>query len=121
PRRELDTAVNSKSEVQHHLNRFDESQSLGEYTGLLQKAREIIPTISNHPRVEEGADPARWHTGLHLGNILVSSDDPTTIEGIIDWQSVQIAPLFIQARFPEFLGPPKDYKPGTDSYTQLAR
>jgi hypothetical protein len=49
-----------------------------------------------------------------LGNIFVSSDDPTAIEGIIDWQSARIAPLFIQARFPEFLRPPKDYNPGTE-------
>lgn len=113
PRRELDTIVNSKSEVQHQLNRFDESQSLDEYSGLLQKAKEIIPTLSNHPRVEQGADPVLWHTDLHLGNIFVSPDDPTTIEGIIDWQSAHIAPLFIQARFPEFFRPPKDYNPGT--------
>jgi hypothetical protein len=54
-----------------------------------------------------------WHTDLHLGNIFVCSDDPTSIEAIIDWQSSQIAPLFIQARFPEFLVPPRDYTPGT--------
>ena len=63
--------MNSKSEVQHQLNRFDESQSLDEYSGLLQKAKEIIPTLSNHPRVEQGADPVLWHTDLHLGNIFV--------------------------------------------------
>lgn len=62
----------------------------------------------------EVAAPVLWHTDLHLGNIFVSSDDPTAIEGIIDWQSARIAPLFIQARFPEFLRPPKDYNPGTE-------
>ncbi|EEQ31757.1 conserved hypothetical protein [Microsporum canis CBS 113480] len=44
-----------------------------------------------------------------------SPDNPTQIEGIIDWQSSQIAPLFIQACFPDFLQPPKDYKPGTEA------
>ncbi|RAL05584.1 phosphotransferase family protein [Aspergillus ibericus CBS 121593] len=114
PERELDIMTDSTSEVQHHLNQFDESQSLDEYFNLLQKVKAIIPTISHHPLVREVADPVLWHTDLHLGNIFVSMDDPTIIEGIIDWQSTQIAPLFLQARFPEFLRPPKDYNPGTD-------
>ncbi|KAK2763292.1 hypothetical protein FQN54_009928 [Arachnomyces sp. PD_36] len=114
PQRELDATVDSKNEVQHQLDRFDGGQSLDEYSDLIRKAREILPVLSIHPPVVNGADPVLWHTDLHLGNIFVSPDDPTSIEGIIDWQSSQISPLFIQARFPEFLKPPKGYNPGTD-------
>jgi hypothetical protein len=89
-------------------------QSVKEYSLLLQKAREILSILSRDPRVVEAASSTLWHTDLHLGNIFVSSDDPTIIEGIIDWQSAQVAPLFIQARFPEFLRPPKDYNSGTE-------
>lgn len=76
--------------------------------------KETLPILSYDPRVVEAAGSILWHTDLHLGNIFVSSDDPTIIEGIIDWQSAQVAPLFIQARFPEFLRPPKEYNPGTE-------
>ncbi|OJD23727.1 hypothetical protein ACJ73_04913 [Blastomyces percursus] len=102
PQRELDIIMDSKPEVQDCLSRFDESQSLNEYADLLQKTKAVLPHISRHPSVEESADPVLWHTDLHLGNIFVSADDPTTIDGIIDWHS----------RI--FLGPPKNYIPGTD-------
>jgi hypothetical protein len=80
----------------------------------MAKAKEILPILSQDPRVQVVANPVLWHTDLLLGNIFVSSNDPTIIEGIIDWQSAQIAPLFIQAQFPDFLRPPKGYKPGTE-------
>ena len=35
-----------------------------------------------------------WHEDLHLENIIVDAIQPTKILGVIDWQSVQIAPLF---------------------------
>lgn len=38
-----------------------------------------------------------------MGNVYVAEDDPGKIVSIIDWQSTVIAPLLIQARFPEFL------------------
>ncbi|KAJ6115833.1 hypothetical protein N7523_006250 [Penicillium sp. IBT 18751x] len=41
--------------------------------------------------------------------MFVSPNEPSIIEGIIDWQSSQICPLFIQARFPEFLTLPNNY------------
>ena len=47
-----------------------------------------------------------------MGNILVSEDDHTQITSLIDWQSTSISPLFIQARWPEFLKPPEDYPKG---------
>lgn len=35
-----------------------------------------------------------WHNDLHSENIFVKQDDPTSIQCIIDWQSVSLAPLF---------------------------
>ncbi|RHZ50892.1 hypothetical protein CDV55_101187 [Aspergillus turcosus] len=112
PQRELRLIKNKEAEVQNDLNCFSEGQSVNEYSDLLQRAEDILPILSQDPRVVEVARPVLWHTDLHFGNIFVS-DDPTIIEGIIDWQSARIAPLFIQARFPEFLRPPKGYSPGT--------
>ncbi|KAL8812124.1 MAG: hypothetical protein Q9200_001268 [Gallowayella weberi] len=46
---------------------------------------------------------------------LNQSLDPTgsfCIVSLIDWQSKSISPLFLQARWPEFLAPPDDYHEG---------
>jgi hypothetical protein len=64
--------------------------------------------------VLEGAGSVIRHTDLHLGNIYVPSDDPTTIEGVIDWQSAQAALLFIQAQLSELLRPLKSHSAGTE-------
>lgn len=71
-----------------------------------------LPILSHDPRVTGASDPIVWHTDLHLGNIYVSPTEPSIIEEIIDWQSSQIGPLFVQARFPEFLRPPKNHTSG---------
>ncbi|KJX97384.1 phosphotransferase enzyme family protein [Zymoseptoria brevis] len=47
--------------------------------------------------------PVFWHTDLHWDNIFVDENDPTEITAIIDWQAVHVAPLFAQARHPNFL------------------
>ncbi|EGE00058.1 hypothetical protein TESG_07381 [Trichophyton tonsurans CBS 112818] len=45
-----------------------------------------------------------WHNDLHSENIFVNPDRPTEITGIIDWQSIQIAPLIDHYLDPSFLG-----------------
>ena len=57
--------------------------------------------------------PTLHHTDLHMGNIYVDPEDPTSIVSIIDWQHMQVAPLFLQARWPVFLEPKEDYPVGT--------
>ena len=50
-----------------------------------------------------------WHDDLHIENIFVDPKNPTKVNGIIDWQSTALAPLFEHARQPYFLdydGPP---------------
>ncbi|TVY34687.1 Altered inheritance of mitochondria protein, mitochondrial [Lachnellula occidentalis] len=44
-----------------------------------------------------------WHSDLHAENILVNPDNPTEIAGIIDWQSIQLVPLYENAGVPPFL------------------
>jgi hypothetical protein len=104
--------ANSEKEVRSQLHNFSDSQSVNEYVDLLEKAAKILPVLSCDSRVIESSVPVLWHTDLHLGNIFVSGDDPTNIEGIVDWQSSCVAPLFIQAHFPVFVEPPKGYNPG---------
>ena len=100
--------------MQHQLHNFDESQSIDEYERLLEKVNMVLPILSHHPPVVDVSEPVVWHTDLHLGNIFVSPNESRIIEGIIDWQSSQACSLFIQARFPEFLTPPKSYAFGPD-------
>lgn len=47
--------------------------------------------------------PSAWHGDLHSENIFVDPADPTKVTCIIDWQSTEVAPLFVQARQPYFL------------------
>ena len=44
-----------------------------------------------------------WHTDLHVENVFVDPKDTTKITSIIDWQSTEAAPLFVQARPPNFI------------------
>lgn len=83
PHRELARAADHRDEVQRHLHHFGDSQSVDEYCDLLRKTVLVLPILSRDPRVLEGAGSVIWHTDLHLGNIY-ASDDPTTIEGVID-------------------------------------
>ncbi|KAK2803682.1 hypothetical protein FQN50_006900 [Emmonsiellopsis sp. PD_5] len=56
-----------------------------------------------------------WHNDLHHDNIFIDPEELTVL-GIIDWQSVQIAPLFDHSLDPCFL----DYS-GPDVGDQLGR
>jgi hypothetical protein len=64
---------------------------------------------SQHMDIASILKPIMWHTDLHLGNIYVSEEDPTQIVSIIDWQSISVGPLFLQATWPEFLKLSDDY------------
>jgi hypothetical protein len=44
-----------------------------------------------------------WHGDLHTNNIFVHPEKPTQITGIIDWQSVQLSPLFMQLGHPSIV------------------
>ncbi|EFE37825.1 hypothetical protein TRV_07482 [Trichophyton verrucosum HKI 0517] len=114
PQKELALIAMERDRVQSLLNRFDTHQSVDEYSDLLQKATQVLPYLSKDLEVLKWSDSVIWHNDLHLGNIYISPDDPTKIQGVIDWQSIEASPLFTQVQFPEFLRPPKSYCPGTE-------
>jgi hypothetical protein len=66
-----------------------------------------------------------WHSDLHIGNIFVNPSNPTEIVGLIDWQSTELAPLYLLARQPYIidysglpvLGTARPRKP--ENYPQL--
>ena len=66
----------------------------------------VIPFLS--PEDTELSKPVLWHPDLHTDNIFVNPDRPTEILSIIDWQAVNLSPLFLQVSHPaivEFDGP----------------
>jgi hypothetical protein len=69
-------------------------------------------THQSNPVLKKSVQLTIWQTDLHLGNIFVSEDSPPQILSLIDWQSIPIPPLFLQARWPVFLEPPDDYPEG---------
>ncbi|MCJ1262801.1 hypothetical protein MMC22_002671 [Lobaria immixta] len=90
-------------------------QSLEEHIRLLEYTKRLIPTLASHPMIARSSSSILWHIDLHLGNIFVSNDDSTIIEGIIDWQSCPVSPMFLQCRVPAFLKRPNDYVKGNNA------
>ena len=98
---------------------------------LLEQFLCILPYIL--PPGKDIGSPVLLHGDLHSKNIFVDDTNPTKVSGIIDWQGVWAAPLFIQARFPSLFdsdGPyawggiepklPDDYDSLSESEKQLA-
>ena len=44
-----------------------------------------------------------WHTDLHADNIMVKPEDKPDVVGILDWQGMSVAPLFMQIVFAKFV------------------
>lgn len=91
---------------------YRESQTADEQIQLLEDTVKFIPILSSHPTIARSSSSVLWHTDLNAGNIFVSTDNPTVIEGVIDWQSSQVAPLLLQCRVPAFLDAPENYIKG---------
>jgi hypothetical protein len=83
--------------------------------GVLQDYQKVATQIL--PKDVNLSKPTLWHSDLHSDNIFVDPSQPTKILNIIDWQAVNVSPLFLQARHPsliEFDGPiPEGFKPIT--------
>ncbi|KAF4221630.1 hypothetical protein CNMCM6457_001781 [Aspergillus fumigatiaffinis] len=87
PRRSSDTsALLGKTQLERDM-----------HIHLLEQFQMLLPHILPP---EETLRPVLLHHDLHSENIFVHSSDPTKISGIIDWQAVYTAPLFMQAKFP---------------------
>ncbi|KAJ5155348.1 phosphotransferase enzyme family protein [Penicillium capsulatum] len=63
------------------------------------------------PKDQTLSQPTLWHPDLHGDSIFVNPDRPTEILSTIDWQAVNLAPLFLQVHhlvLVEFEGPVPD-------------
>ena len=84
---------------------------VGVLRDYLKVATQILPNDVNLSK------PTLWHCDLHSDNIFVDPSEPTRVINIIDWQTVNVSPLFLQARhlsLIEFEGPiPEGLKPLT--------
>lgn len=83
-----------------------------ESISLLENTLKLMQIIGSHPKLVQHSQPTFCHTDLHMGNIFVSESSHSEISAIFDWQFTQIAPMFLQARWPIFLKPPKNYPAG---------
>ncbi|KAM5485306.1 hypothetical protein MaudMau93_005459 [Microsporum audouinii] len=83
-----------------------------ERTSLLESALCVMKLLDSNPTLAQPAKPVIWHTDLHMGNIYVSPNKPSQILSLIDWQSISVLPLFLQARWPVFLEPPQNFPKG---------
>ncbi|KAF2276240.1 uncharacterized protein EI97DRAFT_377861 [Westerdykella ornata] len=88
--------------------------SFDEQIAVLKMARDVMSRLVSQTLIDRVSQPVLWHTDLHMGNIYVSSEDHTKIVSLIDWQSIVVSPLFLQARFPEFLSVDEDYALGSE-------
>lgn len=94
--------------------------SLEEQIAVLQMTKDVMSMMDNESLlVSKVSGPVLWHTDLHLGNIYVSHEDSVEIVSLIDWQSILVSPLFIQARFPEFLPVSDDYTLSSTEFPKL--
>jgi hypothetical protein len=94
--------------------------SIEEQVAALRMTKDVMAMMDDKSLLfAKVSEPVLWHTDLHMGNIYVSHEDPVKIVSIIDWQSIVVSPLFIQARFPELLPVGEDYTLGTKEFPQL--
>lgn len=82
---------------------------------MLERAMEVMPLIAESPTLQRHSQAVLTHPDLHPGNIFVSEEDPTDIQGVIDWQFTSVMPRFTQVRWPVFLDPPGDCQTQTAS------
>ncbi|KAL3477624.1 kinase-like domain-containing protein [Aspergillus californicus] len=64
------------------------------HLALLERTRSVLKQMIMDTRISNSATPLLFHPDLHMRNIFVSDDNPSTITGIIDWQTASIEPTF---------------------------
>ncbi|KAJ5811266.1 hypothetical protein N7474_007567 [Penicillium riverlandense] len=83
-----------------------------EHLHMLERAMEVMPILAESHMLQRHSQGVLCHPDFHPGNIFVSKEDPTVIEGVIDWQFTRIMPRFTQVRWPLVLNPPEGYQTG---------
>ncbi|KAI2956348.1 hypothetical protein CBS147323_9268 [Aspergillus niger] len=108
----------AKRELSRIASQFADNQSMAhrgspqEQIHLLEITIRLMGMLDSHPVLTQLAQPTLWHTDLHMGNIFVAPDNNSQITALIDVQSLSVLPLFLQARWPVFLQPPREYTRG---------
>jgi hypothetical protein len=95
--------------------------SRDEQLTVLSMAKEVMSRLDTVTLIKRVSRPVLWHTDLHMGNTYSKSDDPTKISSLIDWQSIVVSPLYLQARFPDFLSVDDEYILGLTEEPKLPR
>jgi len=72
-----------------------------EHKMLLEKYEQAIDALI--PDDKDLQRPTLWHTDMNSRNIFISATGQPSLNSIIDWQSTQILPLYLQAQCPLFL------------------
>ncbi|KAA8652765.1 uncharacterized protein ATNIH1004_001670 [Aspergillus tanneri] len=86
--------------------------SIQEQAQLLEYTMNVMQMLDSHPMLTKSAQPTLWHSDLHMGNIFVAPEESSRIVSLIDFQSISVLPLFLQAQWPVFLKPPQNYIKG---------
>ncbi|KAF3481968.1 uncharacterized protein GIQ15_04727 [Arthroderma uncinatum] len=82
--------------------------SMEEHIRLVKICREVMHKLVQSPHIQGAGMPTLIHADYNKRNIFVSSDDPTAITGIIDWQLTCVEPAFIHAHMtPDFAAFPE--------------
>lgn len=76
---------------------------------LLEVTMAVMKLLDSNELLTKASQPTLWHTDLHMGNIFVNPDDCSKIVSLIDFQSTSVLPAFLQAQWPIFLQPPRNY------------
>lgn len=95
--------------------------SFDEQGAILNMAREVMSRLDTVTLINRVSRPVLWHTDLHMGHIYSRPEDPAKISSLIDWQSTVVSPLYLQARFPEFLSVDDDYVLGLTEEPKLSQ
>ncbi|CAN9147720.1 unnamed protein product [Alternaria alternata] len=93
--------------------------SFEEHIAILDMTKKVMSRINERTLIGKVSEPVLWHTDLHMGNVYVAEGKPAQILSIIDWQSILVSPLFLQARFPDFVTVGEDYPLGTKEIPKL--
>ncbi|CAN9242061.1 unnamed protein product [Alternaria alternata] len=93
--------------------------SFEEHIAVLDMIKKVMSRLNERTLIGKVSEPVLWHTDLHMGNVYVAEGKPAQILSIIDWQSIPVSPLFLQARFPNFVTVGEDYPLGTKEIPKL--
>src|SRR5208282_1640051 len=80
---------------------YASSPTYFEHQMLLQKYEQAVEALI--PEEEDLQRPTLWHTDLNSRNLFISFTGHPSLNSIIDWQSTQILPLYLQAQLPLFI------------------